>query len=202
MAISIITPIKNIVGYEGEYIDEKIYYEGSNLEFIQLSSSLPSSLILSHNIDNNYIQLYGTLPLIEDEETYYVSYRLVDSINDDEFIDGYFEITNKNKQRGPLTEIIKDKDLFIGVSAPNLVTAEMVKTMAKDPIVFAMANPTPEIMPDVAKEGGAKVVATVEKQGRSPKIIVFKMKPKKNYRKKQGHRQAYTKVLIKEIVLA
>ena len=49
---------------------------------------------------------------------------------------------------------------------------------------------------------GAKVVATVEKQGRSPKIIVFKMKPKKNYRKKQGHRQAYTKVLIKEIVLA
>ena len=47
---------------------------------------------------------------------------------------------------------------------------------------------------------GAKVVATVEKQGRSPKIIVFKMKPKKNYRKKQGHRQAYTKVLIKEIV--
>ena len=46
----------------------------------------------------------------------------------------------------------------------------------------------------------AKVVATVEKQGRSPKIIVFKMKPKKNYRKKQGHRQAYKKVLIKEII--
>lgn len=70
------------------------------------------------------------------------------------------EITNKEKQTGLLKEIIKDKDIFIGVSAPNLVTAEMVKTMAKDPIVFAMANPTPEIMPDVAKEGGAKVVAT------------------------------------------
>ena len=70
------------------------------------------------------------------------------------------EVTNKNHQRGPLKEIIKDKDIFIGVSAPNLVTAEMVKTMAKDPIIFAMANPTPEIMPDVAKEGGAKVVAT------------------------------------------
>ena len=70
------------------------------------------------------------------------------------------EITNKDKQTGPLTEIIKGKDVFIGVSAPNLVTAEMVGTMAKDPIVFAMANPTPEIMPDVAKEGGAKVVAT------------------------------------------
>lgn len=70
------------------------------------------------------------------------------------------EVTNKNKQTGPLKEIIKDKDVFVGVSAPNLVTAEMVQTMAKDPIIFAMANPTPEIMPDVAKQGGAKVVAT------------------------------------------
>ena len=70
------------------------------------------------------------------------------------------EITNKDKQTGPLAEIIKGKDVFIGVSAPNLVTAEMVGTMAKDPIVFAMANPTPEIMPDVAKAGGAKIVAT------------------------------------------
>ena len=70
------------------------------------------------------------------------------------------EVTNKSKQTGPLAEIIKDKDIFIGVSAPNLVTAEMVKTMAEEPIIFAMANPTPEIMPDVAKEGGAKVVAT------------------------------------------
>ncbi len=70
------------------------------------------------------------------------------------------EITNKDKQTGPLVEIIKGKDVFIGVSAPNLVTAEMVGTMAKDPIVFAMANPTPEIMPDVAKAGGATIVAT------------------------------------------
>ncbi len=70
------------------------------------------------------------------------------------------EITNKERQRGPLKEIIKGKDIFIGVSAPNLVDAEMVSTMAKDPIVFAMANPTPEIMPDVAKAGGARVVAT------------------------------------------
>ena len=70
------------------------------------------------------------------------------------------EVTNKHQQRGPLKEIIKDKDVFVGVSAPNLVTPEMVKTMAKDPIIFAMANPTPEIMPDLAKQGGARVVAT------------------------------------------
>jgi len=70
------------------------------------------------------------------------------------------EITNKDNQRGLLAEIIKDKDVFIGVSAPDIVTPEMVSTMAKDAIVFAMANPIPEIMPDKAKEGGARIVAT------------------------------------------
>ena len=70
------------------------------------------------------------------------------------------EIPNKEKQTGTLTEIIKDKDVFIGVSAPNIVTAEMVSTMADDAIIFAMANPTPEIMPDEAKKGGARVIAT------------------------------------------
>ena len=70
------------------------------------------------------------------------------------------EVTNKEKQTGPLSEVIKGKDVFIGVSAPNVLTAEMVSTMAKDSIVFAMANPTPEIMPDQAKAGGARIVAT------------------------------------------
>ncbi|BCN31495.1 NAD(P)-dependent malic enzyme [Anaeromicropila herbilytica] len=70
------------------------------------------------------------------------------------------EITNKEKQSGKLAEIMKGKDVFIGVSAPNIVTAEMVSTMAKDSIIFAMANPTPEIMPDEAKRGGVRVMAT------------------------------------------
>ena len=69
-------------------------------------------------------------------------------------------VTNKNKETGSLADVIKGKDVFIGVSAPGLVTADMVRTMAKDPIIFAMANPTPEIMPDEAKEGGARIVAT------------------------------------------
>lgn len=55
---------------------------------------------------------------------------------------------------------MKGKDVFIGVSAPNIVTAEMVASMANDPIVFAMANPTPEIMPEEAKKGGVRVMAT------------------------------------------
>lgn len=70
------------------------------------------------------------------------------------------EKTNKEQLHGELKEAIKGRDIFIGVSAPGIVTAEMVATMAEDAIVFAMANPTPEIMPEQAKKGGARVVAT------------------------------------------
>ncbi len=70
------------------------------------------------------------------------------------------EITNPNKQTGDLATIMQNKDVFIGVSAPNIVSAQMVRTMSDDAIVFAMANPVPEIMPDEAKKGGARVVAT------------------------------------------
>lgn len=70
------------------------------------------------------------------------------------------ELTNRDRQRGSLAEIIKGKDVFIGVSAPNIVTAEMVASMASDSIVFAMANPTPEIMPEEAKKGGVRIMAT------------------------------------------
>ena len=70
------------------------------------------------------------------------------------------EVTNRHNERGPLSEVIRGKDVFIGVSAPKVVTAEMVSTMAEDAIVFAMANPTPEIMPEEAAKGGARVIAT------------------------------------------
>ncbi|MDD4556181.1 MAG: NAD-dependent malic enzyme [Alphaproteobacteria bacterium] len=69
-------------------------------------------------------------------------------------------ISNKEKHKGTLQDVIKEADVFIGVSKPNLLTSEMVQSMAKDPIIFAMANPTPEIMPDVAKEAGAIIVGT------------------------------------------
>lgn len=69
-------------------------------------------------------------------------------------------LTNKNNERGLLKDVIKDKDVFIGVSGPNALTKEMVKTMADKPVIMAMANPTPEIMPDEAKEGGAFIVGT------------------------------------------
>ena len=69
-------------------------------------------------------------------------------------------ITNRNHEKGSLADVMKGKDVFIGVSAPGIVTREMVASMAKDPIVFAMANPVPEIMPDEAKAAGAAIVAT------------------------------------------
>jgi len=69
-------------------------------------------------------------------------------------------ITNSEKKSGTLAEVLKGADIFIGVSKGGLLTADMVKTMAHKPIIFALANPIPEIMPDVAKEAGAFVVAT------------------------------------------
>ena len=68
--------------------------------------------------------------------------------------------TNLNKTVGTLADVIKNADVFIGVSAPGVLTKEMVKTMNEDAIIFACANPTPEIFPDEAKEGGARVVST------------------------------------------
>ncbi len=70
------------------------------------------------------------------------------------------EITNFARESGSLAEIIRDADVFIGVSAPGVLTADMVQNMAKDAIVFACANPTPEIFPDEAKRAGAAVVST------------------------------------------
>ncbi len=70
------------------------------------------------------------------------------------------KITNKNKEKGNLKDIIKSADVFIGVSRPNLVDEDMIKSMAKDPIVFPMANPVPEIMPELALKAGAKVVGS------------------------------------------
>lgn len=69
-------------------------------------------------------------------------------------------LTNKDKIRGSLADAMKGADMFLGVSAPNIVTEDMVRSMADKPIVFAMANPTPEIMPDKAKAAGAAVVGT------------------------------------------
>ena len=70
------------------------------------------------------------------------------------------QVTNRNMEKGKLADVIKGADVFIGVSAPGTLTIEMVRTMNKDAIVFACANPTPEIFPDDARAGGAAVIST------------------------------------------
>lgn len=81
-----------------------------------------------------------------------------DNLNDEKAF--MAKISNIEKKKGSLADVMVGADVFIGVSGPNVVTKEMVKTMAKDPIIFAMANPIPEIMPDLAKKAGARVVGT------------------------------------------
>jgi len=81
-------------------------------------------------------------------------------LKDDPYLAELADMTRPDVTDGGLAAALKGADLFIGVSAPNLVTPDMVKSMAKDPILFAMANPTPEIMPDAAKAAGAAVVGT------------------------------------------
>lgn len=70
------------------------------------------------------------------------------------------EVTNPHQETGTLADAMRDADIFVGVSAPNIVTPDMVKAMHPDAILFAMANPVPEIMPDIAKAAGAKIVGT------------------------------------------
>ncbi len=77
------------------------------------------------------------------------------------------KVTNIRNEKGPLKDIIKGKDVFIGVSGPGAVTKEMVESMSEKPIILAMANPTPEIMPEEAKLGGAFIMGT----GRSDFLI-------------------------------
>ena len=70
------------------------------------------------------------------------------------------QVTNPNQESGTLADAMRGADIFVGVSAPGIVSREMVASMAKDSILFAMANPVPEIMPDEAKAAGARVVGT------------------------------------------
>ena len=74
--------------------------------------------------------------------------------------DSIAKVSNLHKEKGTLAQIVKGKDIFIGVSAPGSLTPEMIKRMNADPVIMAMANPVPEILPDEAKEAGARIVCT------------------------------------------
>ena len=82
-------------------------------------------------------------------------------------------ITNPNDEKGKLADVIKNADIFIGVSGPGTLTPDMVRTMNKDSIIFAMANPVPEIMPDEAKAAGARVVGTGRSDNQVNNVVAF-----------------------------
>ncbi len=103
------------------------------------------------------LNLYGAKNILMIDSAGIISPQRTD-LNDTK--KALLEFTNPNSEAGSLTEAIAGADVFIGVSKAGLLTAEMVKTMNPDPIIFAMANPDPEIMPDLAKSAGALVVAT------------------------------------------
>jgi malate dehydrogenase (oxaloacetate-decarboxylating) len=87
-----------------------------------------------------------------------ILYRGISNVDDAKL--ALAEITNPYNIKGNLSDALVEADVFIGVSAPGIVSAEMIKSMNKDSIIFAMANPTPEIMPDIAKEAGARIIGT------------------------------------------
>ena len=96
------------------------------------------------------------------------------------------EVTNLEGKKGTLADALQGADIFVGVSAPNIVTKEMVASMNKDSILFAMANPVPEIMPDLAKEGGARVIGTGRSDFQIKSIML-------------SHSLAFSKVLWKDV---
>ncbi|HSX28654.1 MAG TPA: NADP-dependent malic enzyme [Candidatus Saccharimonadales bacterium] len=103
------------------------------------------------------LHLYAQPQIIAIDSKGIVSKNRTDLTNAKQML---LEYTNPHDLDGSLEDALQDADVFIGVSKPNLLTAEMIRTMAKDPIIFALSNPTPEVMPDVAKAAGALVVAT------------------------------------------
>ena len=81
-------------------------------------------------------------------------------LSNNKYMQELANITNPNNESGLLKDVIKNSDVFIGVSAPNILSKEMVASMNSDAIIFAMANPTPEIFPEDAKDAGAKIIGT------------------------------------------
>lgn len=105
----------------------------------------------------NLLHLYGKPEILAVDSKGIVSFNRTDLNNEKKKL---LQVTNPNNVDGSLNDALKDADVFVGVSKPGLLNAEMVQSMAKNPIIFALSNPTPEIMPNVALAAGAAVVAT------------------------------------------
>jgi malate dehydrogenase (oxaloacetate-decarboxylating) len=141
-AIVVLAALLNSLKLVGKSKDVKIVISGAGAAGIAISKFLYS---------------YGFKNIIVCDSKGIISKERADL---NEFKKELLEFTNKENKVGSLTDALKGADVFIGVSAPNIVTKEMVESMQENAIVFAMANPIPEIMPEEAKKGGAKIIAT------------------------------------------
>lgn len=142
-AIVVLAGIINALKIVGKNIENlKVVINGAGAAGTAITKLLLSAGVKNAILCDKVGALYRGMPTIDDAK------------------DAMTLITNPNNEKGNLADIIKNADVFVGVSAPGIVTGDMVKTMAKDGIIFAMANPTPEIFPEEAKAAGARVVGT------------------------------------------
>lgn len=122
--------------------DVKVVVNGAGSAGIAITKHLLNLGVKNIIMVDRFGAIYEDIPELNSEQQYLAT------------------LTNREKIKGTLIDALKDADVFLGVSAPNVLTKDMVQVMGQDPIIFAMANPTPEIMPDDAKAAGARVVGT------------------------------------------
>lgn len=150
-AIAVLGPLMNAVKLvEKNWFKLKVVISGAGA-----AGSAIAKMLTCHEIDAKYCSKVGEVIMLDSKGIIFAGRSNLEPYKKD-----LAKFTNRNKIKGGLKEALEGADVFIGVSAPGILQKEWIKLMAPKPIIFAMANPTPEIMPDEAKKGGAFIVAT------------------------------------------
>lgn len=150
-AIAMLGPLMNAVKVVWkDWFKLKVVVSGAGA-----AGSAVVKMLSCHGLDVNYCSKVGEVIVLDSQGIIYQGRPKLETYKKE--LAGF---TNPRKIKGGLKEALEGADVFIGVSAPNILKPEWIKLMAKDPIIFAMANPTPEIMPDLAKKAGVAVMAT------------------------------------------
>lgn len=150
-AIVILAALRNSAKVLGKELNDlRVVINGAGAAGIATAK-----LLLCHGVNSKICQKVKDIILIDTEGIIYQGREHLNNFKHD-----ISKITNLEKRKGSLKDALKNSDVFIGVSKGNLLTRDMVKVMSKEPVIFAMANPIPEIMPDEAKKAGAAIVGT------------------------------------------
>ncbi len=150
-AIAVIGPLMNAVKVTGKnWFKLKVVISGAGA-----AGSAIAKMLICHGLDVDYCSSVGEVIMLDSKGIIFEG-----RANLEPYKQELAKFTNKNKIKGDLKEALKNADVFIGVSVPRILKKEWISLMGEKPIIFAMANPTPEIMPEEAKAGGAYIVAT------------------------------------------